>query len=67
MKEYVSNTVENTVANGEIAHHEQFLLLSQRLQTLSVAGASGSVCQKEKLLIMSHSFFAAMFSQSSAA
>ena len=43
---YVS-TVENIVTKGEIAHDEQFLLLSQCFQKSYAAQASESVCIHE--------------------
>ena len=39
--------VENIVANGEIAHFEQFLILPQYFQKSSVAEASESVYRWE--------------------
>ena len=36
------NRVKNIVAKGEIAHYEQYLLLSKCLQTSSAANASES-------------------------
>ena len=47
--------VENIVAKGEIAHFEQFLLLSRRLQMSSAADASicgkglNNACQKHRI------------------
>ena len=43
------NKFENILANGEIAHYEQFLLLPQCLQKSSAAEASESVCIWEGL------------------
>ena len=36
MKEQLLNKVENIVTYGEIAHHEQFLLLQQCFQNSSI-------------------------------
>ena len=41
---FVLNSVENIAAKGEIAHFEQFLLLSQCFQKSFVAEASESIC-----------------------
>ena len=38
-KALLLNRIENIVAKGEIAHHEQFLLLPQHFQNLSAANA----------------------------
>ena len=42
------NRVENTVANVEIAHYEQFLLLPQCFQTSSAAEVPEGVCLWER-------------------
>ena len=39
------------MAKGEIAHHEQFLLLPQCFQKTSVPEASESVCMREMVKI----------------
>ena len=44
MKEQLLNKVENIVTKGDIAHFEQFLLLSQYFQKSSAAEASESIC-----------------------
>ena len=44
--------VENTVAKGEIAHHEQFLLLPQLLQKSSAAEASERGYMWERVNLM---------------
>ena len=43
MKVYFLNRLEKIVANGEIAHDEQFLHLLQSFQKLSAAETSESV------------------------
>ena len=53
MKIQLQNTVENIVAKGEIAHVEQFHLLTQCFQKSSVAGATESVCMRKSLKILS--------------
>ena len=52
MKEQLLNKVENIVAKVEIAHHEQFLLLSQCFQNMSAAKAPESVCMWERVETM---------------
>ena len=44
-----SNRVENIVANGDIAHYEQFLLLPQRFQKSSAEEASESIILWERV------------------
>ena len=43
------NKVENIVANGVIAHHEQFLLLPLCFQKFSVAEVLESICMGERI------------------
>ena len=43
MKLYLLNRVENIEEKGEIAHHEQFILLPQHLQKLSAAEVSEDI------------------------
>ena len=43
MKEQFLNKIENIVAKGEIAHHEQCLLLPQCFQMSPAAEASESI------------------------
>ena len=45
----LSNRDENSVAKGEIAHHEQFLLLPECFQKLFAAEASESVYMLESV------------------
>ena len=45
------HSVELIEAEGEIAHHEQFLLLPQGLQKLHTADASKSFCMFERVNI----------------
>ena len=45
------NKVENIVAKGEIAHHEQFQLWPQCFQKSSTAIASKRVCRWERVLL----------------
>ena len=49
MKEQILNKVEIIVAKEEIAHHEQFICLSQCFQKSSAAEAPESVCMWEGL------------------
>ena len=49
MKVHFLNTVENIVAKGEITHHKQIPLLTQRFQKLSAA--SKSVCMWERVYV----------------
>ena len=53
------NGVENIVINGEIAHFQQFIHLSQCFQKSSVAKASVSVCmwERAKLSVLLHSLY----------
>ena len=47
------NRIENIVAQLEIAHHEQFLLLAQCFQKLSATDASKCVCKSLSLCLFS--------------
>ena len=49
MMVHLLNRAENVVANGEIAHHEQFRLLPQCFQKLSAADVSKCVCNWERV------------------
>ena len=49
MKVKLLKKVENIVAKGDIAHIEQFLLLSEYFKKSSAAEASKSVCIWEKV------------------
>ena len=46
---WLSNGVENIIANEEIAHDEQFIHLPQCFQKLPGAEASESVYMKERV------------------
>ena len=46
MGKQLSDSVENIVEKGEIARYEQFLLLAQCFQTLSVVDASKCVSMR---------------------
>ena len=47
MKVLLSNSIKNIVANGEIAHYEQFFHLPQCFQRSSAVDASESFCMFE--------------------
>ena len=49
MKTYLLNRDENIVSNREIAHFEQFLLLSQSFQKSYAAEVSESVYREERV------------------
>ena len=51
MKVVLLKEVENSVANGEIARIEQFLLLPQCFQKSSPAETSESVCMGERVTL----------------
>ena len=53
MKEWLLTEVENSVAKGDIAHFDQFLLLPQCFQKSSAAESSESVCMRERVKIRS--------------
>ena len=42
--------IENIVAEGEIAHDDQFLLLSQFVQKSSAGNVSKCVCRLERVI-----------------
>ena len=50
MKVIVLNRVDNKVAKGEIAHDEQYLLLSQCFQKMSAPGLSKKINMCEKVI-----------------
>ena len=56
----LSDSVENIVGKGEIAHYEQFLLFPHCFQKLSVVDASKRVSMELRVIIFAvieHTFF----------